>query len=364
MQGVSPDAEVRDKRTDVNAKQRVRKVLAGELPDRTPVCLINFIVACREAGLSIAECFTSGEKIARAHVRAQKKYGHDMVHLQNGVVGMAQSFGCTVRYYDTICPEVVERPYSDYQQFLESYRGFRPGELLQSLVEATRIVSAEIGDSVYIRADSEIGPFGAAGTIFGFEKFLLDLTDESKQPQIKAVLSILSDAIVELGRLQMKAGADMTGIGDPLAGPDVISPRMYREICFPYHQRIVADFHRMGIDSYIHCCGDATGIIDPLVQTGIDAVELDYKINGRKCRESTLGECTLIGNIDPSGVLCHGTPELVREKAREAIETLGQRGWFILGPGCDLPYETPEENIYALVESARTGTKAAGPPRN
>jgi uroporphyrinogen decarboxylase len=284
-----------------------------------------------------------------------------MLHLQNGVVGIAQSFGCTVKYFDTICPEVVERPYHDYGQFLEGYRGFQPGELLQSLLEATRIVSGALGDSVYIRADSEIGPFGAAGTIFGFEKFLLDLTDDSKRAQIGAVLSILSDAVVELGRLQGEAGAHMTGVGDPLAGPDVISPRMYRDVCFPYHRRIVADFHRMGVDSYIHCCGDATGIVDSLVETGIDAVELDYKIDGGKCRESTLGRCTLIGNVDPSGVLCQGTPEAVEEKAREAIETLGQTGWFILGPGCDLPYETPAENISALVESAKRFPVPGGP---
>jgi MtaA/CmuA family methyltransferase len=337
----------------VTAKQRVQMVLGGQIPDRTPVCLINFIVVCREAGMSIAECFTDGAKMARAHIQAQKKYGHDMLHLQNGVVGMAQSFGCSVRYYDTICPEVVERPYDDYGQFLQTCQGFRPGELLRSLLEATRIISERIGDAVYIRADSEIGPFGAAGTIFGFEKFLLDLTDEAKRSQIEAVLSVLSDAIVELGRLQMEAGAHMTGIGDPLAGPDVISPWMYREICFPYHRRIVTAFQRMGIAAYIHCCGDATAIIDHLVRTGIDAVELDYKINGQKCRESTLGKCTLIGNVDPSGVLCHGSPEMVAEKAREAIETFGQKGWFILGPGCDLPYETPGENIRALVESAK-----------
>jgi uroporphyrinogen decarboxylase len=344
----------------MDSKQRVQAVLAGMIPDRTPVCLINFIVACREAGFSIAECFVDGRKLAQAQLQAQQKYGHDMLHLQNGVVGMAQSFGCTVKYFDTICPEVVARPYEDYGQFLDSYRGFQPGELLQALLEATRIISRQIGSSVYIRADSEIGPFGAAGTIFGFERFLLDLMDESKQGQIKAVLSVLSEAIMELGRLQKQAGAHMTGIGDPLAGPDVISPEMYREVCFPYHRRVVAGFRRSGIASYIHCCGDATGIIEYLVQTGIEAVELDYKINGGKCREATLGRCALIGNVDPSGVLCHGSPELVQEKAREAIETFGQRGWFILGPGCDLPYETPEENIFALVESARRFSPKAG----
>jgi uroporphyrinogen-III decarboxylase len=90
-----------------------------------------------------------------------------------------------------------------------------------------------------------------------------------------------------------------------------------------------------------------------MVETGAKALELDYKIDAKKCREATFGKCTLIGTIDPSGVMCLGTPQLVMEKANEAIDIFGKNGWYILGPGCDLPYETPEENIFALVEAAK-----------
>jgi uroporphyrinogen decarboxylase len=225
--------------------------------------------------------------------------------------------------------------------------------LLTSLVETTRIIKNELGDNVYIRADSEIGPFGVAGTIFGFETFLMYLIDNSKRAEIDTVLQICSDAIVTLGTEQMNAGAHLTGIGDPFAGPDVISLKMYDEICFQYHKFIIDELKNRGINSYLHCCGDSTPIIESLVRTGALALELDYKIDGKKCREVTLGKCTLIGNIDPFGIMYHGTPELVMEKAREAINIFGDKGWFILGPGCDLPYATPEENINALKEAAR-----------
>ncbi|KPJ66646.1 hypothetical protein AMJ44_08125 [candidate division WOR-1 bacterium DG_54_3] len=337
----------------MNSYQRVKTVLEGGIPDRVPVCLINFICVCREAGFTIKECFLDPEKFAYAHIRAQRKYGHDMVHLQNGVVGIAQSFGCRIEYYDSVCPEVIERPYKSYKKFIEEYNGFKPGELLISLVETTKILVKEIGEDVYLRADSEIGPFGVAGTIFGFETFLMDLLDQHKRSEIETVLQICSDAIITIGREQMKAGAHLTGIGDPFAGPDVISPKMYDAICFQYHKYIFDELKKIGINSYLHCCGDSTPIIDSLMRTGAVALELDYKIDGKKCREATLGKCTLIGNIDPSGVMYHGTPELVIERAREAIELFGAKGWFILGPGCDLPYETPEENIYALGEAAQ-----------
>jgi len=337
----------------MNSYQRVKTVLSGKIPDRVPVCLINFMPVCREAGFTIKECFLDAKKFAYAHIMAQKKYGHDMVHLQNGVVGLAQSLGCKVKYYDTICPEVIERPYANYGDFIVNYSGYKPGELLVSLVEATKLVVKELGDNVFIRADNEIGPFGLAGTIFGIEKFLTDILDESKRDEINKVLSICSEVIIELGKEQKNAGAHLTGIGDPLAGPDVISPKMYGDMCFNYHKYIFDELKKFGIDSYLHCCGNATKIVEKMVNTGAIALELDYKIDSKKCRVATSGKCTLIGDIDPSSVMCNGTPEIVMEKAREAIEIFGKNEWFILGPGCDLPYETPEDNIFALVEAAK-----------
>ena len=337
----------------MNSLERVKTVLSGGIPDRVPVCLINFICACKLAGFTVEETFQDPKKFSYAHINANKKFGHDMIHLQNGVVGLAQSLGCKIEYYDTKCPEVVERPYKNYQDFLDNYSGFEPGILLNTLIEGTRLVVEKLGSSVFIRADSEIGPFALAGTIFGFENFLLDLTDKNKNDQIRRVLNLCSEVIIALGKEIKKMGAHLTGIGDPLAGPDIISPEMYTDMCFGYHKKIFDELKKSGINSYLHCCGNSTDIVDKMVETGAIALELDYKIDGEKCRKVTLGKCTLIGNLDPSGVMCLGTPELVEKKALEAIKMFGQKGWYIIGPGCDLPYETPEENIIALVETTK-----------
>jgi uroporphyrinogen decarboxylase len=48
-----------------------------------------------------------------------------------------------------------------------------------------------------------------------------------------------------------------------------------------------------------------------------------------------------------------GTPEDVRAAARSDIDLLAPGGGFILAPGCALPYVAPDENIAALVDTAR-----------
>ena len=60
----------------------------------------------------------------------------------------------------------------------------------------------------------------------------------------------------------------------------------------------------------------------------------------------------LFGNVDPSGVLALGTPEVVREKTCELISVWKPEGRFVLNSGCALPFSTPPENIRAFIETA------------
>ena len=62
---------------------------------------------------------------------------------------------------------------------------------------------------------------------------------------------------------------------------------------------------------------------------------------------------SLLGPVDPSEVMAYGTPEMVEEKCLEALRNLAPGGGFILGPGCALPPITPDENIDAMIETAK-----------
>ena len=100
-----------------------------------------------------------------------------------------------------------------------------------------------------------------------------------------------------------------------------------------------------------HICGNATRIVDDMTATGAAVLELDYKCDLAKIKAATAGKTTILGVIDPSGVLAFGTPDLVTEKVREELALLAPGGGLILGPGCALAPETPPENVHALIEA-------------
>jgi uroporphyrinogen-III decarboxylase len=90
-----------------------------------------------------------------------------------------------------------------------------------------------------------------------------------------------------------------------------------------------------------------------MVETGAQILELDYKTNLTMAKKIMEGKCTFLGPVNPALIWAAGKPSEVEESARQAIEVLAPGGEFILGAGCALGYNTPPDNIHALVEAAK-----------
>jgi len=61
------------------------------------------------------------------------------------------------------------------------------------------------------------------------------------------------------------------------------------------------------------------------------------------------GTC-ICGNFNPVEVMLQGTPEQVKEAVR-GCKQLSRRNHNIIAPGCEVPKDTPRENMLALLEA-------------
>jgi uroporphyrinogen decarboxylase len=152
-----------------------------------------------------------------------------------------------------------------------------------------------------------------------------------------------------------EAGAHMVSNGDSPAGPALISPRLYREFAFPYEKLAAASAHKLGLPYALHICGNTDLILEDMVATGADALELDHKTGLHRAAAVMKDRTALIGNLDPNGVLALGSPALVAQRTRELLECFRDNPRFILNAGCALPATTPPENIRSMLRAARGG---------
>jgi len=174
------------------------------------------------------------------------------------------------------------------------------------------------------------------------EKTFLDLVDRP-EVFIKAGEIIVQNAIA-FAAAQVRAGADMIGIGD--AAASLIAPDMYKEFVLPLEQKLIAAIHEAGAAVELHICGNIKNHISYMAQSGADIIDVDWMVPLAKARELAGPKITLCGNFDPVSVLFEGSPQDVADAARQCLEAGGDK--FILMPGCEVPPHTPEQNIRAF----------------
>jgi MtaA/CmuA family methyltransferase len=311
-------------------------------------------MAAREAGVRLEDYRINPEVIARVHLQALEKYEHDCIMVDTDTTMLAEALGAGSRCAPNEPGRIVKPAIGSLDEVdrLKVINPERDGRI-PALIEAVRLISKQVGGEIAIRGNADQAAFSLACLVRGIEDFLMEIAEQPDNPRIAQLLEICYQSHLAVHRALAKAGAHLTSLGDSLAGPDVVSPRMFKRFARPYEERLVKDLTADGIFVVIHICGDTSKILDMLAEYEPCGFELDYKTDAGKAKQTAGKRHVLFGNIDPSGVLARGTVEQVREATRNLISVWKPQGRFILTAGCDMPAITPPENIHVLIEMAK-----------
>ena len=333
--------------------ERVQAAIELRPPDRVPVDLHNFQPAAYATGLAMHEVFRDGGLLAEAMLKAWREFGHDMILLENGTACNAQACGMEVIYRDHAAP-ATGKPFLTSLEEVASlevpdpYTSFPMCEILK----ATRILSKEIGDRVWICARADQGPMDLAAQLRGMSELMMDIALGEQEALIYALLDYARRVATRYAYALVECGGHSTSIGEAEAGPDLISPQHYRKYPWVHEKKMAEELKGRGIILHNHICGNTGAITEDFVATGAQVLEVDHKTDPSRIKQAARHKTCLLGNID-TRLLTFGKPAEVDDACRELIEIWKPDSGFILGPGCAMGPETPADNIHALVESAK-----------
>lgn len=338
----------------MNGYERIAYALRGEQPDRVPVMLHNFMMAAREAGYTMRQYRESPEAIAHSYVAAVEKYGYDGILVEIDTSVLAGSLGVPVDFPEDMPARCVRKRL----ERLEDVAGLPPADVgrywqVQVWLEAVRLLKRQFGNEFFLRGNCDQLPFSLASAMRSMEGWMLDISEPKKRTLVERLLDYCTEATSQFIRLMARAGAHMVSNGDSPAGPDMVSPRMYCEFALPYERKVVECAHACGLPYLLHICGKTDRILEAMLSTGADGLELDYKTSSQLAHDVMKDRAVFVGNIDPSGVLALGTPQLVEEKTRALLRIFADTPRFILNAGCAIPADTPPENLHAMIRAAR-----------
>jgi len=196
------------------------------------------------------------------------------------------------------------------------------------------------------------GPFTLAGLMMGANEIALDtvLDDEL----VSRVLEVATSVIVRYAKALAGAGAKVIAVLEPTAV--MLSPDLFRKFSGKYVRQIFRAVPEC--IHVLHICGNSRHLAQAMVETGAEGLSLDSVVDFPAVAATLPDDVVLIGNIHPVSVMRDGKPEDVRAAVRSLCSSMRHYSNFILSTGCDLPPDTPLENIAAFMQAGRESGKA------
>ena len=158
-------------------------------------------------------------------------------------------------------------------------------------------------------------------------------------------------------RRAVAEGVDVIVSGDDYAfkTAPLVSPAFFAEFCAPYIKEMADTAHECGVPFVKHTDGFLWPIIDQIVDAGVDALDPIEPIAGMDIGEvkAKYGDrIALVGNVDCTEILPHGTREEVIDAVKETIAKASVGGGHIIASSNSIHPGVKPENYRTMVEAA------------
>jgi len=221
------------------------------------------------------------------------------------------------------------------------------------------------GEALIALAKQELGEQGLLGVFCGSTKLLQNEDDilgyyDDPGPYIERRDVLLAKSVERFDKLMsLDCKPDFICVGS--SGTLITqTPAMFRELGLPIAKKITALCKQHGVPSHVHSCGPEAALVKIMAEetdlTVIDPLEVP-----------PMGDCDLAelkrlygdrlvlkGNLHTTKVMLMGSVGCVKDASKRAITDAADGGRFILSTGDQCGRDTPEENLFAMIETART----------
>lgn len=135
------------------------------------------------------------------------------------------------------------------------------------------------------------------------------------------------------------------------------SPKVYKELYFPYHKKINDWIHEnTNWKTFKHCCGSIDPLLPLFIEAGFDVmnpIQWTAANMDRKMLKEKYGKDLVFwgGGVNTQNTLAFKKPEDVRREVLETCEIFGEGGGFVFNPIHNIVAKTPIENVVAMIDA-------------
>lgn len=325
----------------MNHRERIHAALRGEPTDRVPVALWRH--------------FPNDDLQAETHaarvVEFQNKFDFDFVKVTPAGGYPAEMYGAQLENKGNRegTRAHIKRPVNDLADWDKIAPLDESNFVFARESAMLKLTRQRLGSDVHI-LQTIFSPLYSAGNLAG-ERMLSDL--RAHPDVLHRALKAITETTARFALASLRAGADAIFFATQMATRSVVNADEFGEFGERYDLQVLEairaakpDFillHIHGLDIYF----------DRLAKWNVDILNWHDRRTAPSLKDARAQtNKVLLGGINEWDTLSKGTPTQIIDEARGAVALTDGRG-FILGAGCVIPIDTPEENVRAVIEATR-----------
>ena len=253
----------------------------------------------------------------------------------------AEAFGAEIVFDDNDVPTVSGRMLTSAADVEALQIPSLDVKRVPEYIKANRLAAAELDVPLF---GGCIGPFSLAGRLYDMTELMMAMYIEPETANL--LLDKCTQFILEYCKQIKASGSAGVVMAEPAAG------LLSNDDCQAYSSRFVKTIvDAIQDDNFVvmlHNCGNTGQFTKAMIETGAAALHFGNAIDMAQVLEVVPADIAVSGNINPVEIMKFGTPQQVEDVAKQLIKLAEKHNNFILSTGCDVPPETPFENIESL----------------
>lgn len=329
----------------MTSRERIYKTIKGESVDRIPFSLWRHF----------PDVDQTSQGLARAVIDFQKKFEFDLVKVTPTSGYFAEAFGGKFIPLKTGLQKGIRECVHFPIKNSSDWKKIKPIDINQGILrrelDALKLIRKGVDNDVPV-VQTVPNPLTIAKTLRG-EPIFDDLKRHPKD--LKSALKILTRVILKFSFASLEAGADGIFFFTQVASFDLLTEKEYREFGTKYDLRILNAIKEKNTLPILHIHGlnimfDLLKDYPVQIINWHDQLTAPFLIEGQKDFTGAI-----LGGVEESEFLLNKKPEDVKQHVKNIIRQAGGKR-LIIGPGCVLPINIPEENILAIKEALKFWT--------
>lgn len=296
---------------------------------------------------TVDQLVRSGELQAKCMKAVADKFDTGVAFSLMDLSVEAEAFGSPVKYSDDEVPTVLAAVVHDEDEAealkVPEVGAGRTGECIKGI----KIACEQITDRPVLAG--MIGPYSLAGRLLDMTEIMILCYEEPEM--VETVLEKATTFLIEYAKAFKAAGANGIAMAEPAAG--LLSPNLIEEFSNPFVKRIKEAVEDDNFVVLYHNCGNVVPLLNQIEELKATVYSFGNAIDIEETLKVLPADAMILGNIDPAGTLRQGTVEQVKKETRELLERCSKYPNFVISSGCDIPPQTPMENLEAFFETVK-----------